>query len=364
MRDEFLIGNLTFTSQQQIEKFFKDEDNGQQFQETYSSGVKGYGFGTEPTIRGCFAPCGILVMAAMAAQRKRGAWAHRNAVMEIGHDEEGNEDEDEHEDEDEEEEEEEEEEVAEEDEKENEEAESDSMSIAELKTAASSTRRSHRTNAITRFSQINEQPNVKVQTDANVAVITDTNIKDEALDAEITSHLEGLQSDPPSTEEDGESNGFDSNLTEGAMRGKEDEETIALVGVVLLLQQEWLGFDCFWDLMRLRSPAMPPLDNMEKGVGKNQHSRLCLVSLLAAFFWFFLLYFHFVVLGGIRPKVDIRREPDVSVTPNFVNTQSSNPVVIADPKLEFSVDHSPVTAQPKPVSHSVMTPPTTPNVFR
>ncbi|KAK3013578.1 hypothetical protein RJ639_008757, partial [Escallonia herrerae] len=131
-----------------------------------------------------------------------------------------------------------------------------------------------------------------------------------------------------------------------------------------LFVQKWLGFDCFWDLMRLRSPAMPPLDNMEKGVGKNQHSRLCLVSLLAAFFWFFLLYFHFVVLGGIRPKVDIRREPDVSVTPNFVNTQSSNPVVNADPKLEFSVDHSPVTAQPKPVSHSVTTPPTTPNVFR
>ncbi|KAK3013574.1 hypothetical protein RJ639_008753, partial [Escallonia herrerae] len=66
----------------------------------------------------------------------------------------------------------------------------------------------------------------------------------------------------------------------------------------------------------------------------------------------------------VRPKVDIRREPDVSVTPNFVNTQSSNPVVNADPKLEFSVDHSPVTAQPKPVSHSVTTPPTTPNVFR
>ncbi|KAK3001123.1 hypothetical protein RJ639_022193 [Escallonia herrerae] len=66
----------------------------------------------------------------------------------------------------------------------------------------------------------------------------------------------------------------------------------------------------------------------------------------------------------VRPKVDIRREPDVSVTPNFVKTQSSNPVVNADPKLEFSVDHSPVTAQPKPVSHSVTTPPTTPNVFR
>ncbi|KAK3016568.1 hypothetical protein RJ639_007068 [Escallonia herrerae] len=124
---------------------------------------------------------------------------------------------------------------------------------------------------------------------------------------------------------------------------------------------------------------MPPLDNMEKGAGKNQHSRLCLVSLLAAFFgssyctsillyWVAILFLPGLAMMSrhllVRPKVDIRREPDVSVTPNFVKTQSSNPVVNADPKLEFSVDHSPVTAQLKPVSHSVTTPPTTPNVFR
>ncbi|KAK2986342.1 hypothetical protein RJ640_026606 [Escallonia rubra] len=140
--------------------------------------------------------------------------------------------------------------------------------------------------------------------------------------------------------------------------------------------------------MRRRSPATPPSDSMEKGAGKNQQSRLCLLLLLAVFFWFFLLYFHFVVLGArniddaaqldsisawpsndeptpiSRPKVDIRREPDVFVSPNIVNTQPSNPVVNADSKLEVSVDHSPVTAQPKAASHSVTTPPTTPNVFR
>ncbi|KAK3014471.1 hypothetical protein RJ639_009020 [Escallonia herrerae] len=107
-------------------------------------------------------------------------------------------DDDEEEDEDEDEEgegkeveEEEEEEVAEEEEKENEEA------------AASSTRRSQRTSAITRFShvEINEQHNVKVQTDATIAAITDPpNNEDEALYVEMTSHLQGSQINPPSTE--------------------------------------------------------------------------------------------------------------------------------------------------------------------
>ncbi|KAK3038566.1 hypothetical protein RJ639_028017 [Escallonia herrerae] len=48
--------------------------------------------------------------------------------------------------------------------------------------------------------EINEQHNVDIQTDANVAAITDTpNIEDEALNAEMTSHLEGSQIDLPST---------------------------------------------------------------------------------------------------------------------------------------------------------------------
>ncbi|KAL8101969.1 xyloglucan galactosyltransferase MUR3-like [Apium graveolens] len=37
---------------------------------------------------------------------------------------------------------------------------------------------------------------------------------------------------------------------------------------------------------------------MEKRAAKNQQSRLCLLATLAAFLWIFLLYFHFVVLGG------------------------------------------------------------------
>ncbi|CAM9004075.1 unnamed protein product [Rhodiola kirilowii] len=44
--------------------------------------------------------------------------------------------------------------------------------------------------------------------------------------------------------------------------------------------------------MRRRSPTM------EKGAGKHQQNRLCLLVSLSTFFWLFLLYFHFVVLGG------------------------------------------------------------------
>ncbi|KAK3008768.1 hypothetical protein RJ639_015218 [Escallonia herrerae] len=48
--------------------------------------------------------------------------------------------------------------------------------------------------------EINEQHNVDVQTDANVTAITDPpSIEDEALDAEMTSHLEGSQIYPSST---------------------------------------------------------------------------------------------------------------------------------------------------------------------
>lgn len=43
---------------------------------------------------------------------------------------------------------------------------------------------------------------------------------------------------------------------------------------------------------------------MEKGQGKYQHSRLCLLVSLSALFWLCLLYFHFVVLGSGRRSPD------------------------------------------------------------
>lgn len=53
-----------------------------------------------------------------------------------------------------------------------------------------------------------------------------------------------------------------------------------------------------WHLMRRRAAANVPSEQMEKGVGKNQQTRLCFLAVLSAFFWCLLLYFHFVILGG------------------------------------------------------------------
>jgi hypothetical protein len=62
-----------------------------------------------------------------------------------------------------------------------------------------------------------------------------------------------------------------------------------------------LGFEV-WSVqdfaMRRRSPTNVSSELMEKGGGKNQHNRLCLLASLSAFFWILLLYFHFVVLAG------------------------------------------------------------------
>lgn len=70
--------------------------------------------------------------------------------------------------------------------------------------------------------------------------------------------------------------------------------------------------------MRRRSAASVPSDQMEKGAGKNQQSRLCCLASLSAFFWILLLYFHFVVLG--RSNVD----ESLSLRPNSNGIDSSS----------------------------------------
>ncbi|KAI3449830.1 hypothetical protein Pfo_006495 [Paulownia fortunei] len=78
--------------------------------------------------------------------------------------------------------------------------------------------------------------------------------------------------------------------------------------------------------MRRRPAAVLPMGGlMEKGQGKNQHSRLCLLISLSAFFWFCLLYFHFVVLGGgsvadTSPQLD-----PVSLNGGSINTLPIDP---------------------------------------
>ncbi|KAJ0792497.1 putative exostosin [Helianthus annuus] len=134
--------------------------------------------------------------------------------------------------------------------------------------------------------------------------------------------------------------------------------------------------------MRRRSPVNLPVDRMEKGNNKSQHSRICVLGLLCAFFWGVLLYFHFVVIGGrtfqvtsisseirthdpvpavIRPNppVDIDRvvndnKPEISdidldtqdvveqksgnsVTDPVENSQDSEPEVVTEQKSDNSV---------------------------
>ncbi|KAL7172661.1 hypothetical protein ACSBR2_032191 [Camellia fascicularis] len=98
--------------------------------------------------------------------------------------------------------------------------------------------------------------------------------------------------------------------------------------------------------MRRRSPTSSPVDHMEKGTGKNQQSRLCLLALLSAFFWFLLLYFHFVVLGGSTVS-DLAQLNSISVISESLNTQSVS-ASLRNPQ-STPISH-PNDAQPTPVT--------------
>lgn len=128
--------------------------------------------------------------------------------------------------------------------------------------------------------------------------------------------------------------------------------------------------------MRRRSPTSSPVDHMEKGTGKNQQSRLCLLALLSAFFWFLLLYFHFVVLGGSTVS-DLAQLNSISVISESLNTQSvsaslrnpqstpishpnnAQPTPVTRPSnVQSSPISRPSNAQPSSISHSSNAQPT------
>lgn len=80
------------------------------------------------------------------------------------------------------------------------------------------------------------------------------------------------------------------------------------------------------ELMRRRPPAVIPLvDLMEKGHGKIQNARLCLLVALSALFWLCLLYFHFVVLSGGSVSDAFTRLEPVSLDAELVNTLPIDP---------------------------------------
>ncbi|KAL3517746.1 hypothetical protein ACH5RR_020335 [Cinchona calisaya] len=116
--------------------------------------------------------------------------------------------------------------------------------------------------------------------------------------------------------------------------------------------------------MRRRPPVTPILgDHMEKGQGKNQNSRLCLLVSLTAFFWLALLYFHFVVLGGNTAVDESTQEFDpVSLNAQTHNKNTAHPQQIPAPPLSTSppkvdvqprsINNGSSNAQPKLITRS------------
>ncbi|GFZ17649.1 exostosin family protein [Actinidia rufa] len=97
-------------------------------------------------------------------------------------------------------------------------------------------------------------------------------------------------------------------------------------------------------MMKRRSPTSSPLEEMEKGAAKKQ-ARLCLLALLSVFLWFFLLYFHFIVLGD--STVDPAQLKPISVGSESINTRSASSHV----SNSQSIINQPSNAQPIPISH-------------
>ncbi|KAK9944973.1 hypothetical protein M0R45_010507 [Rubus argutus] len=125
--------------------------------------------------------------------------------------------------------------------------------------------------------------------------------------------------------------------------------------------------------MRRRSPTNFPSEQMEKGTGKNQNSRICFLASLSVFFWMLLLYFHFIVLGSstVDQSVKLQVGPmysevqpiPVTRSPQMENpnTKSETPPVFNPPQMEnpnTEPKPTPVTSDPemeKPTTKSTPT---------
>lgn len=125
--------------------------------------------------------------------------------------------------------------------------------------------------------------------------------------------------------------------------------------------------------MRRRSPTNFPSEQMEKGTGKNQNSRICFLASLSVFFWMLLLYFHFIVLGGssvdqsvklqVGPMYSELQPIPVNSSPRMenLNTKSEPPPVFNPPQMEnpnTEPKPTPVTSDPemeKPTTESTPT---------
>lgn len=114
--------------------------------------------------------------------------------------------------------------------------------------------------------------------------------------------------------------------------------------------------------MRRRLAAGVRLEQMEKGNAKIHNTRICFLASLSAFFWIFLLYFHFVVLGHSNvdesvqlQSAQVNTQPTIRVTYTpELDTPSVTSETIPSPernKTSESVKLQPnkVNSQPAPI---------------
>ncbi|CAN4093440.1 unnamed protein product [Withania somnifera] len=94
--------------------------------------------------------------------------------------------------------------------------------------------------------------------------------------------------------------------------------------------------------MRRRSPTCQSCDDsMEKGRGKNHHPRVCLLASLSGLFWFLLLYFHFVILGGNHAHDSPTLDPKSILTPG--------PIVPLNRRAKVEIEIHPELVKSKPL---------------
>lgn len=97
--------------------------------------------------------------------------------------------------------------------------------------------------------------------------------------------------------------------------------------------------------MRRRTASSVPSEQMEKGTGKSQNTRLCLLASLSAFFWILLLYFHFVILGSGSVDESLKLQPG-PVNIESIPTRTTDPHPI-ETHLETSPNRR-IANHPKP----------------
>lgn len=96
--------------------------------------------------------------------------------------------------------------------------------------------------------------------------------------------------------------------------------------------------------MRRRSPTGSLGEKVEKGVGKQSHSRIWLLAILSICLWFFVFYFNFTVVGGNGGGVDVKQSGNLQPA---AASEYLSPVVENNFNVDSETDFDePVNLQP------------------